>query len=746
MENYFKTKLQGIAQKIQASGNFFTAMRGVQPLISDLLGCERITLYQSSDNGRELRASFRTEDDDVDVRVPFSPSSISGYVAMSRQPVLIRNLEDAAELAQIHPDLRYDPSFARSAGLVDKTMVVVPILSDRVLLGVLQLINKQDGSTFTRLDLQATQLVAQVLAKFFAQELQSTQGPFDYLIQQGLISCEQMDQARQQAKEEDKKLDQVLVEMGLGEDDVGQSLAQYYRVPFMRFNPAIKLPGEVMKRLKRDYLRANLWAPVFAKDDEVVLLIDDPSDHTKLMHIEGIIGAKRYAFRVGLSQEILKFLEDQVQVDESSLKSQALKAAREVGERSHREEVRREDYDATDDSSGAVGELVNHLLMQAEQNNASDIHIEPGMPGGEGTVRIRVDGVCREILRYESSLNNQIVARIKVMSRLDIAEKRVPQDGKFKIRLPHRSLELRVATVPTVFGESLVMRLLAAGNALPLGALNLNAANRAQLERLIAKPHGLFLVVGPTGSGKTTTLHGVLGHINTPERKIWTAEDPVEITQPGLQQVQINRKAGLDFASALRSFLRADPDVILIGEMRDAETAGIGIEASLTGHLVLSTLHTNSAVETIIRLLDLGLDPINFSDALLGILAQRLVRTLCKTCKQAYRPSDKELDHLEGLYGAGLYKDLGLERKEASLCKAVGCADCGGTGYRGRTGIHELLVATPALKELTYRNAEMSQIKAQAINDGMRTLYRDGILKIFQGDTDYQQLLRVTSE
>jgi len=306
-----------------------------------------------------------------------------------------------------------------------------------------------------------------------------------------------------------------------------------------------------------------------------------------------------------------------------------------------------------------------------------------------------------------------------------------------------RHIEMRVATLPTVHGESVVMRLLTPGSPMQLETLSLSVANQREIMTIATQPHGLFLVVGPTGSGKTTTLHAVLSKLNTPERKIWTAEDPVEITQDGLQQVQVQSKINFTFAMAMRAFLRADPDVILIGKMRDKETANIGIEASLTGHLVLSTLHTNSAPETITRLLDLGLDPINFSDALLGVLAQRLMRTLCANCKQAYEPDESEKLRLLEWYGEEDFVNHGLETRQWTLCKAVRCSECGGTGYKGRMAIHEMLVCGSRLRGLIYRRASLDELRHQAAQDGMRTMRQDGIEKILSGHSDYSQLIQV---
>src|SRR4029079_18746928 len=409
--------------------------------------------------------------------------------------------------------------------------------------------------------------------------------------------------------------------------------------------------------------------------------------------------------------------------------------------------------------------LVNKIIVDAYNQGTSDIHIEPYPGKAKTEIRFRKDGTLVQYLEVPASYRNAIVARIKIMCDLDISEKRKPQDGKIKFKkFGPLDIELRVATIPSAGGvEDIVMRILAAGEPIPLDKLRLSARNVKNLRDTVAKPYGLFFVCGPTGSGKTTTLHSVLGHLNTSDTKIWTAEDPVEITQKGLRQVQMNPKAGLNFATAMKAFLRADPDIIMVGEMRDKETTSTGIEASLTGHLVFATLHTNSAPESIVRLLDMGMDPFHFSDALLGILAQLLAQRVCK-CKEAHVASDEELALLMEEYAQELFhteawkkdavsereklrvswiKEFGNENGDITLYTAKGCDVCAGTGYKGRTGLHELLIGTDRVKRDIQEHARVAQILATALDDGMRTLKQDGIEKVLQGITDIQQVRAV---
>jgi type II secretory ATPase GspE/PulE/Tfp pilus assembly ATPase PilB-like protein len=395
----------------------------------------------------------------------------------------------------------------------------------------------------------------------------------------------------------------------------------------------------------------------------------------------------------------------------------------------------------------AVVQLVNQIIEEAYRRRASDIHWE-SLTGRRGLmVRFRVDGECFHYMTIPESQKRGCISRIKIMAGLDIAEKRLPQDGKIKFRTKDgKTFEIRVATIPTVENnEDVVMRILGGIEFRSLEEIDLLPDHYAMLKSILDLPYGLILCVGPTGSGKTTTLHACLKYLNKPNKKIWAAEDPVEIVQDGLRQVQVNPKIGLTFSRLLRAFLRADPDVIMIGETRDQETAHTLIEAALTGHLVLSTLHTNSAPETITRLLGMGIDPFNFADSLLGIIAQRLAKRLCKYCKRPYTPKPEEIERIKFEYGEHPDKPLTDSLiKEAVFYEPVGCEECNFTGFKGRIGLHEILVPDEELKDLIIKNAPANEIRKGAMQKGMITLKQDGILKVLRGETTLKQVLAVT--
>ncbi len=710
-----------------------------------LVVAERLTIYRKY--GQELVSWYHTGMDlEEEIRVPIGPSSIAGYVAMAKEPVRVDDVYNTDELSEIHPSLGFDYSYDQSTGYMTEAMVVVPIRHENNILGVIQFINRQGGGPFGDEDVIHAMAVAQLIGKKFRYELRVDVGPYEYLIQSGQITIEEFDRLETEAA--DKQIPVTILfrrEVGIDATEIAKSLEIFYEVPFLPYSEDYLPDEQLLDSLNRSYLAKNVWVPFRGSDGKLIVMIDNPHNADKVMEVQQLLSDSALDIRVGTQEDILRYLgyvypedEDPADVDLNDLVGK-------LDPKTLTEDDLGLDDDLFDENASAIIQLVNHIIIEAVKTGASDIHIEPSKGTKDAQVRMRVDGQCHIKLNIPHTHVKAVIARIKVLSRLDITERRKPQDGKMALKMENQPIELRVATVPTVNGESAVMRVLASSSKLmTMKELNFTKPNFDLMKEMLEHPHGIILVVGPTGSGKTTTLHGVLAEINEPERKILTAEDPVEITQHGLQQLQVMPKIGLTFASALRSFLRADPDVILIGEMRDYETASIGIEASLTGHLVFSTLHTNSAPETVVRLLEMDIDPLNFADALIGILAQRLVRTLCKNCKQEYTPDAEELDKLIHLYGEYEFSELGIEPREVKLCQPVGCDACMGTGYRGRTGIHELLNATLEMKHLVSKKSTVTDIRNLAVSEGMRTLFQDGIYKVFMGQTDLQQLRKVT--
>ncbi len=567
---------------------------------------------------------------------------------------------------------------------------------------------------------------------------------FDYLIEKRVITRNELRRATAAAQQGKDSVESVLLkEMKINKGTLGRTIAEYYTTEYIPFDRRYPVPGELLSKLNLNYLRKHRWVPLKKEKGTLTVLIDNPRSFSRIQDIKSLIPAKEYIFAVGFEEDIYDFIDSFYGVFHG-------KENRSIDDLLGKLET--PDLDESEHSSlslypenNIIISLVNKVIVDAHARACSDIHVEP-YPGKAGVeIRVRVDGHCHKYITIPYNYKRAFISRIKIMADMDISERRKPQDGKIKFKKFYPlDIELRVATMPTAGGEEdVVMRILTAGEPIPLNTMKMRERDYELLHRMSRKPYGMLLVVGPTGSGKTTTLHSVLSTINKADRKIWTAEDPVEITQRGLRQVQVQPKIGFDFAAAMRSLLRADPDVIMVGEMRDRETAAIACEASLTGHLVMSTLHTNSAPETITRLLDMDMDAFNLSDAILGILAQRLVRTLCIHCKEAYHPSRDEYNALARNYGNG-FENLGIPyRRDLRLYRAAGCPRCHNTGYKGRTSIMEFLEATPEIKALILSNPNVEKLREQAVNDGMTTLMQDGIRKVFLGLTDISQVRRV---
>lgn len=569
-------------------------------------------------------------------------------------------------------------------------------------------------------------------------------GRYDQLVLQGFLRQEELALAMSEASR--KRLDVATLLMDryrIPKPAIGAALAEFYGCQFLAYDERTMVEPELLKNLSFDYLRMNHWVPLRRQESKVEVLIDDPHNPDKLLDVRRAFPCQTLVYRVGLRADIERVLSA---VCGRDLGDPITDILGELVSEAQLEEQQNATIAAITENDSAIVRLANQIIAEAYRRGASDIHIEPYADRKETAVRFRVDGTCFTYMKIPAAYRRAIVSRVKIMANLDIAERRKPQDGKIRFKLTTgQEIELRVATLPTAgFNEDVVIRLLSANGPRRLEGLEFSADTRRQVEQLAQKPHGIVLCAGPTGSGKTTTLHAILASINTDERKIWTAEDPIEITQDGLRQVQVHPKIGLTFATTMRAFLRADPDVIMIGEMRDKETADIAIEASLTGHLVFSTIHTNSAVETVVRLLDLGCDPFNFSDAMLGVLAMRLCKRICPNCRESYHPTRSEYDELVQAFGVVEWGELQPAYDPAfTLFRGRGCDACNQTGYRGRVPIHELMMVSERMKALIQTRTRTRELLALAKSEGMKTLLQDGIEKVLQGITTYKQVRAV---
>jgi len=569
----------------------------------------------------------------------------------------------------------------------------------------------------------------------------------ELMVEAGLITIEQLEVALQfQRHNEKKHLGEILVDLGLlSRDQLYLVLCRKLGIPFVDLTKFVIDP-RVLKALPDDLVRRNHLIPVCYIDGRLVIAMSDPLDSARLENVRFFTQSQVIpvmATAEEIERALVLYYGGPGQRHEVQQIAQQLHEELRIGDLEYKEEVIKE-------TDNTLVRLVNKVIIDAHASGASDIHVEANRGRESVVIRFRTDGVLSEYLRLPYNFRAATVSRLKIMAGMDISERRRAQDGRINFReFGPLDLELRVVTVPTRDNlEDLVMRLLTATEPLPIAKLGLNPATLQRLRDIVKKPYGLILAAGPTGSGKTTTLHSLISLINEAGTKIWTAENPVEITQPGLRQVQVNAKIGWDFATVMRAFLRADPDVIMVGEMRDQETAGIAVEASLTGHLVFSTLHTNSAPETVLRLLDMGIDPFSFADSLLGVLAQRLARRLCLKCRVQTPAQPIDIEHLadEYCYGTPVKREdvLAEWRKRFGAqplkYEAKGCAACRNSGYRGRIGLFELLIVTPELREMILRHASAVELRAQAIAEGMHTLKQDGIEKCLTGDTDLHEV------
>ena len=769
-EALFYKQLQHVTARIHETENLEQIMLEASQDICKLFNADRLTLYAVNEDQTAIISKVKTGlNSSRDLKLPITPQSIAGYAAFSRQLLNLPDVYDDEALKQIHPALTFLKEVDKRSGYRTRQMLAAPILEGQTLHGVLQIINNKNDQPFSELDVDGVAQLCKTLATAIRQRMHKPEEgvrgkatKYDGLLADGVMSAQELQKCLQEARQEGKSVEYVLItQYNVRPAQIGASLSKFFGVPYEPFT-ASRIRSEMLHGpLKREFIEEQGWVPLEESPEGLVIMCLDPEAARGSRVVPQVFPRiSKFAYRVTTPFEFKETLGQIFGAEVEGGSIDELLADMDGAPMD----------DSNDDSlesAAADNELVkfvNKVIIDAYHQKVSDIHIEP-MPGKLKTgIRFRIDGTLQPYIEVPAHFRQAMVTRLKIMCDLDISERRKPQDGKIKFKkYGPLDIELRVATIPSAGGvEDVVMRILAAGEPIPLDKLGLTPHNKERVIRTIEKPYGLFYVCGPTGSGKTTTLHSILKHLNTPDTKIWTAEDPVEITQKGLRQVQINKKAGIDFALVMRAFLRADPDIIMVGESRDKETVSMGVEASLTGHLVFSTLHTNSAPESITRLLDMGMDPFNFADALLGILAQRLAKKLCD-CKESYVPDAEELrlfaaEYVEELRHSAAWKlDYAGETKklieswhkaydqdgELRFFRHVGCAKCNQTGYKGRIGLHELLIASEDIKKLIQERARVAEIFAAAVEGGMRTLKMDGMEKVMMGLTDIKMVRMV---
>jgi type IV pilus assembly protein PilB len=550
------------------------------------------------------------------------------------------------------------------------------------------------------------------------------------LVSQGLLPRDRLDAALVEQAETGKPLPRVLIERGyVNEVDLVRALAAQVGLEFVDLSE-VSVDASVATLIPENLSRKYQALPIFWEEHRLVVAIADPSNVFAVDDIRAITGADIRTV-VATSGQLAELIDRFHRLD-GEVDTVAQEAADELGPGDDISSLSEIIEDAP------IVKFVNLLITQAVSDRASDIHVEPGER--DLRIRFRIDGVLHEVMHSPKSIQNGVISRLKVMAEIDIAERRLPQDGRISLTVGGKPIDLRVATLPTVYGEKVVMRILDKGQALlSLDELGFLPEVMSRYEESYTKPYGTILVTGPTGSGKSTTLYATLNLLNDPSRNVITIEDPVEYRLAGINQIQVNARAGLSFATALRSILRADPDIVLLGEIRDRETAVIGIEAALTGHLVLSTLHTNSASSTPMRLVEMGVEPFLVTSALDCVLAQRLARRLCDRCKEAYQPTESELVE------AG-WRVEDLEPNEwPTLFRHIGCSSCGRTGYRGRFAIHEVMLITEDVERMIIERRSTDDIQKTAVMQGMLTLREDGLRKVGNGQTSLEEVFRVVA-
>jgi len=766
--------LQSLLAVIQEAPDIKSIKSRLRKQILDVFQVEMAAIFLADIRKQELVSWLLLPGDSLEkIVMPIRTNSIVGYVAKKKQPVNLLDPYDFRELRRIGPELNFSASFDEKANIRSKQILAIPIVYNSTLMGVVELINKRDDTEFSYKEQNKVNELAGVLAAAFANHnIFGKQTPLKYepLLAQKLLSREELEQGLAKAAEQGEDPETVLMHnFRIPRLKMGKLLAGFYSTSFVDLAKVDNNPKKLFQGINFDYFERKELVPLSLKDGKLIVAVKNIEDQTLTSAIrEQVPRANQVELVFAFQEDIRSYWkrtrakyfsrpktaseEQKLSFDTSlfdaleEIKPQEkVKEKRiTVVERRVRPEQRAEIND--DINEPPVVQLVHDIIEGGYSSQASDIHIEPYGIEDKGEVRYRIDGVCSNALKIPQKFVQQVVDRIKSLASLDLAERSRPQDGKIKFTISEgKEIELRVATIPTAKNnEDIVLRILPEPKPLPLLGELIPSRLLTPFKEIIEQKQGIILVVGPNASGKTTTLHAVLNHVNTAEKKIWTAEYPVEIQQYRIRQVQVDPLRNYTFSDALRVLRRADPDVIMIGEMQDLQTAVMAVDTALNGHLLLSSLAANSAAEGIIHCLDMGLDPLQLAAALQGVLAQRLVRTLCKHCKQPYHPEKAEYDRLLGSYGISFFDHINVMYSDDLIFhRASGCPGCNNSGYHGRIGLYELLVVNPVIRKLIMKRASLGEIVEEAMINDMTLVLQEGIQLVFKGTIDYKELTSV---
>ena len=768
--------LQSLLEVIQEAPDIRSIKRTLCKQILDVFQIEMAAIFLVNIRKQELVSWLLLPGDSLEkIAIPISGNSIVGYVASTKQPINLRDPYDFQELRRVGPELNFSDSYDKKANIRSKQILAIPIIHNNTLMGVVELINKRDDTDFTYEDQNEVNELAGVLATaLFTHSNFSKQTPpkYESLLAQKLLSRKELEQGLAKATELGEDPETVLMNnFQIPRLKMGKLLAEFYSTSFADLKKVDNNPMKLFQGINIDYFEKEELVPLSLNDGKLIVAVKNIEDQTLTSTIrrqvprvnqvelafafQGDIRsfwkrtrAKYFSDSNGVSEEQLPSFDTSFidQLEENKPQEKVKEKRVTVVERRVSPEKRVENNDDIDEPP--VVQLVNEIIEGGYSSQASDIHIEPYGLEENGEVRHRIDGVCSNALKIPQQYVRQVIDRIKFLASLKRDERTRPQDGKIEFTTSEgKEIELRVATIPTAnSNEDIVLRILPDPKPLPSLDELMPPRLLVPFKEIIEQEQGIILVVGPNASGKTTTLHSALDHINTTEKKIWTAEYPVEIQQYGIRQVQVDPIINYTFAAALRAFLRADPDVIMIGDMQDLQTAVLAVDAALNGHLLLSSLPANSAAEGIINCLDMGLDPLHLADALHGVLAQRLVRTLCEHCKEPYHPERAEYDRLLGSYGISFFDHINVMYSDDLVFhRAKGCPKCNDSGYLGRTGLYELLVVNPIIRQLIMKRAPLGEIIEEAMSNDMTLLLQEGIQLIFEGTIDCKELMSVCS-